>query len=792
MANKSDDGAHSPRAHPPSRLAFGLERLGLAPLACPVAAALLALALSIVAAFGIARISVDDSLSQLFRSDTAEFRQYEELTRRFPSSEFDVLIVVEGDDLLARENLEKLRDLVTDLHFVDGMRGLISLFSARNAARDGGTPPPLFPEVLPEGEAYQRLVEAVRDNEIVHGKLLSEDGALALVVISLDEEKTAKRGLGNVIGGIQGIIDETLQGSPLKAQLAGAPVMQLEIRNAVTRDRVIYNALGFAGGLLVALVFFRRPAFVIAAAAPPLIAILWSLGALGWLDVRLNMFLNVMTPLVMVMGFSDSMQIVFAARDRLLAGDDKIGALRWAVLVVGPACVVTVGAAGLSFLALTWSDSHLIRTFGAAGALSTLISYVAVITLTPLIGLLFIRPRDAQLAVRRSGRSDAAVDFLRRFCARTARFSTRAPLLTTLASAMVIASLTLVYANLEPRYRLADQAPDREQAVQASQRLDAKLAGANPFHILVELPPERALYDAETLALLGQVHAIVETEAGIGNVLSLETLRAWLERNSKTSDVAVLKAYVEMLPEHLARRFIAADEKSALITGRIPDADASAILPVVQKLEAALEPVRQANPGFRISVTGLAAIAARNSAAMIGQLNASLTVEMLVVAAFIGLAFRSVTVMVVSVMPGLFPIVASGAVLWALGEGLQFASVVALTIAFGLGLDATIHYLNRFRLEESAGGDPVESIVRASVLVGPALILTTLVLACGLGVTVLSDLPSLRLFGWLSAATLIAALAGDLLILPASVALMRKITNAISSARAPLRISTGD
>lgn len=782
MADKSDDGAHAPKSSSPrSRLAFGLERLGLAPLAFPLLAGLLAATLSIGAAFGIARISVDDSLSQLFRADTAEFRQYEELTKRFPSSEFDVLIVVEGDDLLARDNLEQLRDLVTDLHFVDGMHGLISLFSARNAARDGGTPPPLFPEVLPEGEEYQRLVQAVRDNEIVHGKLLSEDGKLALVVISLDEEKTAKLGLGKVVGGIQETVRQTLEGSSLKAQLAGAPVMQLEIRNAVTRDRVIYNALGFAGGLVIALIFFRRPAFVIAAAAPPLIAILWSLGALGWLDVRLNMFLNVMTPLIMVMGFSDSMQIVFAARDRLLAGDDKIAALRWAVLVVGPACVVTVATAALSFLALTWSQSHLIRTFGAAGALSTLISYVAVITLTPLIGMWLIRPRDGQLPARRAGRSDSAVDFLRAFCTRTARFSTRAPVLTTLASAALIASLAFVYANLEPRYRLADQAPDREQAVKASERLDAKLAGANPVHILVELPPERALYDAETLAALGQVHAIVEKEAGIGNVLSLETLRAWLARNSSSSDVAVLKTYVDMLPEHLARRFIAADEKSALVTGRIPDADASAILPVVQRLETALDAVRQAHPGFRISVTGLAAIAARNSAAMIGQLNASLTVEMLVVAAFIGLAFRSIVVMLVSVMPGLFPIVASGAVLWAMGEGLQFASVVALTVAFGLGLDATIHYLNRLRLEESAGGDPVENIVRATVLVGPALILTTLVLACGLGVTVLSDLPSLRLFGWLSAATLIAALAGDLLILPASVALLRRL----SKERAP-------
>jgi len=105
---------------------------------------------------------------------------------------------------------------------------------------------------------------------------------------------------------------------------------------------------------------------------------------------------------------------------------------------------------------------------------------------------------------------------------------------------------------------------------------------------------------------------------------------------------------------------------------------------------------------------------------------------------------------------------------------LQFASVVALIVAFGLGLDATIHYLNRLRLEERPGEAPEESIVRATALVGPALILTTLVLACGLGVTVLSDLPSLRLFGWLSAITLIAALVGDLAILPASVALARR------------------
>ena len=95
--------------------------------------------------------------------------------------------------------------------------------------------------------------------------------------------------------------------------------MQLEIRNAVERDRLIYNAIGFIAGCLIAILFFRRVSFMIIAAAPPLIAILIALGTLGWLDFRLNMFLNVMTPLIMVISFSDSMQLTFAARDRLIA-----------------------------------------------------------------------------------------------------------------------------------------------------------------------------------------------------------------------------------------------------------------------------------------------------------------------------------------------------------------------------------------------------------------------------------------------------------------------------------------
>src|SRR3954454_5392899 len=222
-------------------IAFGLERLGLIAVKAPIVSCIILLALIIAAVFGIKRIQIDDSLSQLFRSDTKEFHQYEEVTKKFPAEEFDVLVVVEGKNLLARENLEKLRDFVTDVQLVDGTRGLVSLFSARQSPAPGRLPAALFPSELPEGAAYDKFIETVKANEIIRGKLLSEDGTLALIVLSLDPQVVASSKLTKTVADIRALMKEDLGDTGLNVQLSGVPVMQLEIRNAVERDGLTYN-----------------------------------------------------------------------------------------------------------------------------------------------------------------------------------------------------------------------------------------------------------------------------------------------------------------------------------------------------------------------------------------------------------------------------------------------------------------------------------------------------------------------------------------------------------------------
>jgi predicted RND superfamily exporter protein len=766
-----------PRAVKPRNLALGIERIGFFALSHRTLCAVVFIILSAIAAVGFVRVKVDDSLSQLFRSDTDEFRTYEEVTRRFPSNEFDVLIVIEGDRLLERASLEKLREVAIDLQLVDGTRGLISIFSAREPPDQGPIPPPLFPNPLPQGADYQALIKRVTSNEIIKGKMLSDDGKLTLMVLALEPSSTAPEKLGPTIAAVREAVKTNLEGTGLRAELSGVPVMQLEIRDAIQRDRLVYNTLGFAVGCLIAIIFFRRPSFMIIAAAPPLVAILMALGVLGWLGFSLNMFLNVMTPLIMVISFSDSMQITFAARDRLLAGDDKFMAFRNALLIVGPACVLTHATAGVSFIALQFSSSDLIRTFGEAGLIAVAVALVAVIMGVPLLGVLLIRNEAAFVAAVRD--MDTALDWLRRLCSWIAIRMVARPGLYSLVSLLVVVVLSLGYAQLQPRYRLADQVPDRQKAVQASNRLDVKLTGANPFDVYIQFPKGASLYDQNTLDAIADVHALLERQTGIGNVWSLDTLRRWLAEKLHKSDVETLKQYVDLLPPYLTRRFISAEQDAVIVSGRVPDSDASQLLPIVDRIDKQLNAVRGKYPAYKIGVTGLAVISARNSALMIDKLSDGLTIEIAFVAAFIGLAFWSPIVMLISILPGLFPIVLAGCMLLLTGQGLQFASVIALTVSFGLGLSATIHFLNRLQIED-IDPDPAVGVERATILVGPPLILTSAVLACGLAMTVLSSLPSLRLFGWLSAFAMVAALLADMFMLRPIAMFLSKVVRRMS------------
>lgn len=755
-------------------LGFGIERLGLLPLRSPWIAIVVLAAFSAFCAMGILKLETDDALSDLFRSNSSVYADYKFMSELFPSSERDVLVVIEGKNLLSPKGLDAIRNVHQELEFADSVDGALSIFSMRGTPNKEGYAPPIIPHDIPEYNAGFEFVEkGIKEHPLVYGKMLSEPdesgNQIALIVLSIKPEIKSSKDMTAAMKEVRATaVDAVAEHKGITIDIAGIPVMRQEIKSAIKRDRLIFNTVGFIVGFAISLAFFRRPTLVFIASVCPALSVLWALGLLGHMGFQLNTFINVIPPLVMVIALSDAMHMVYSIRRNINKGLDRFQAAREAVLNVGPACVLTSLTTSLAMASLAFTDSGLIRQFGFAAAIATLMAFVSVILVVPTLTALLMGDEDKFR--EEEHKHSKALNVLEGFSEKIGQWIAPRHLAMTIIGISMAIMFSILHSQLQAQYRLSDQVPTGKQAIKTASRIDTFLQGATPLHILIEWPASKSIRkDPEVLDAIEQAHRIMEEQAGVANVWSVAALRSWLRSNlgDESATPKSIGEYLDKMPIHLLNRFVNEGRNSAIITGRVPDIDAKDTLPILAGIEDELMKSLPKGHQMTIRVTGLSSVSAIQSSTMINQLNRGLLAAIVMVIFLIGIAFRSTEVALLSIVPNLLPIAAAGAGLYLRDLGLEYASVIGLTVAFGLAVDDSIHFLNRLHLERTRTKSQKEAVYNTLNHIGPVLMLTTMVLVCGLSVTILSELPSMRLFGSLTMTTLIAALLADLLILPA-------------------------
>ncbi|MEM8626731.1 MAG: MMPL family transporter, partial [Pseudomonadota bacterium] len=483
----------------------------------------------------------------------------------------------------------------------------------------------------------------------------------------------------------------------------------------------------------------------------------------------------------------------FSIRRALMNGATPREAAIRAVRNVGPACALTSLTTALALFAMVVTDSSLIQQFGIGAGMATLLAFLAVITIVPTVTVLVcreVKPEDRDpvsqgdgAAVRTQSRNEMAavagsasgiIERIEQRCRSIARWVTgrqRAIVAVTIPFFVLCLALHL---SLEPNYALSDEVPTTNSSIKTAKLLEARLSGAQPLHIMVTWPEGETITSPRVRAALEQVHDLQSRQPAVTNVWSVDTLRRWLVENDAYTDEKFLE-YIADLPEHLRLRFLNEDARALVVTGRVGTVNASDSVPIMGRIDDELAAVRKAYPDFTFDVSGFVALSSMASSDMISQLKLGLLTAIVIVVVLIGVAFRSFYVALISFIPNLLPIVLAGSFLFMTGSGLAYASVVALTVAFGLAVDDTIHFLSRFDKERRKAPDMTAALAATLEKVGPVLVLTTLVLLSGLAVTVFSALPALQTFGTLVMVTLGAALVADLFALPALMLVVDKL-----------------
>lgn len=306
---------------------FGLERLGLWAARRPALALALLALITALAIAGLPRLGFNSDIREVFRSSGGSSAILDRATQAFGASEHDLFVVIEGEDLFTPERLTAMRDFALDLRLIEGVAGAVSMFSARTAPASDGSTSDIFPLITADRDMAALRAEAA-SNPLIRGKLLSDDGKLALVLVTLDETATGLTDTRRVIAEIAETAQSALAPAGLSQSVTGFPAIRSTIVGILTSDQLVFKAAAFSLSILLSGLYFLSFRYLLLAVVPSAIAATWLLGAMGWAGEEITVVTNVVPSLVMVITFSNAVHLLLAIRRERIAGSTASGALK--------------------------------------------------------------------------------------------------------------------------------------------------------------------------------------------------------------------------------------------------------------------------------------------------------------------------------------------------------------------------------------------------------------------------------------------------------------------------------
>jgi predicted RND superfamily exporter protein len=354
-------------------------------------------------------------------------------------------------------------------------------------------------------------------------------------------------------------------------------------------------------------------------------------------------------------------------------------------------------------------------------------------------------------------------DHLQSLVTRLVSPTLRRPGLTTLVA--VCLSLLLLYPalNQQPDIIWTEAIPDDSSSVVAMQQADENIGGALAAYVMITWPEEESFPSQPILAATAQTQRILRNSTDFNAEFSVLNLLAVAPGN----DIQEKYRRIDQAADRKLDRLLQTEKRALLVSARVPNDGAFALNRRLRFVEAKLNDLADQFPGYQFTLTGTVVAASKNMNAIIVDLARSLAVAAALIFVVFAIAFRSLTIGCLTVIPNVLPLLVAASSLHLLGLPLQITAAVTFSLCLGLAVDDTIHVLMRFRSVHDYEPDAVRAMEHALTQVGPALVVTTLILLGGFLALMTSPLPSIRLFSVLSAAILIAALVGDLLLFPA-------------------------
>ena len=700
----------------------------------------------------------------------------------------NLLVIAVEDSLITTLSHLKKWDLLSDsIKRINGVEQFVSFSNLPIISKDSKAKnfksEKWFSEDIQTEEEFQKALAIYQSQPFFKGLINSENNKVTTLLITLNDEVIRSNERELLIFSIKNLVDNYASTYNIKAHYSGLPYIRTVDSIKVKKEISMFILFTLIITALILYFFFRSFKAAISSIIVVVIGVVFSFGSIVLLGYEISILMALVPPVLIVIGIPNCIFLINKFHSEFRLSKNKEDALSKMIQKIGNITLLTNVTTASGFAAFILTNSETLQEFGVIASLNILFIFLLSLFIIPIYFSFSSAPKK-----RHTQHLDKKwINNLVQYLAYLVKYKRKHIYVITVVL-IVVGFFGII--QLKTTGNITDDLPKDQALYKDLKFLESNFGGVLPLEVLVNTKKKNGLLKSYNLRKIEKLSDVLETYPEFSKPSSYidavkYSKQAFYNGDStyyslpNSQEQRVILSYLKNSSEGLGFGNLLMDslKQEARISLRVADISTSKMDSIFDSLLPKINEIFDPEK-YDVTITGTSIVFLNGTKFLIKNLVLSLLLVIILISIFMAWMFNSFRMVVVSIIPNLIPLLLTGAIMGYFGIALKPSTILVFSIAFGISVDDTIHFLAKYRQELLMNNWNIrKSVFSALNETGVSMFYTSVVLFFGFFIFVASDFGGTIALGLLVSITLMLAMLSNLLLLPALLLSLEKIIN---------------
>jgi uncharacterized protein len=735
--------------------------------------------------FMASKVQLSYDFARAIPINNPKYKTYQEFKKKFGEDGNLLVLGVQTDKLFTEAVFNKYAALQRKLKQVKGVDDIIAIPTAINLVKNYETEKLNAVSIFADKQLTQAEIDSsaaiFRSLPFYKGLLYNPTTNAWLMGVRINKELMASKERLGIVHKIRAIADEFGAATGLQVHKSGLPHIRTELTERITKEMRFFILASLVLSAIILLAFFRSLTAMWLSLAVVFVGVVWSFATIYLLGFKISVLLALIPPLIVVIGIPNCIYFLNKYHTAYAETGDKKKALVMMVERMGVVTLFCNLAAAIGFAVFALTQSQILKEFGIVAGINIMALFFISLVLIPAVLSLVPAPKTRHTKYLDNPRLNRWLDRLERWSLNHRK------LIYAVTIGIAVISVAGIF-QLKSLGFIVDDLPKKDHLYTDLRFFESNFKGVMPLEILVDTKKKygvsRNLKNLEKIDSLSQ---FLSTIPGIARPLSItEGLKfakqAFFDGDSASYvmpsefDLPTLAPYLSMKSDSsgaknsfakLISTFMDSARQQARISVSMADVGSKRLPRILDSIENRVNQLFEKDK-YDIQLTGTSVTFLEGSHYIINGLKDSILWAFAFIAVCMLYLFRSVRILICSLIPNIIPLLITAGVMGWVGIPLKPSTVLVFSVALGIAIDVTIRFLVNYKQELPHNNyDMKQTVIETIHGTGISIIYTSFVLIAGFIIFCFSGFDGTKALGWLTSLTLVTATFTNLVLLPA-------------------------